>query len=37
VGDDGSTRSQEPPKLKRFMGKPTEYSPKARIMNALGW
>lgn len=30
-------RALEPPKLKRFLGKPTEFSPKARIMNALGW
>lgn len=27
----------ETPKLKRFMGKPTDYSPKARMMNLLGW
>lgn len=30
-------RAQEAPKLKRFIGKPTEYSPKARMMNLLGW
>lgn len=30
-------RTQEAPKLKRFIGKPTEYSPKARAMNLLGW
>ncbi|DBA03600.1 TPA: hypothetical protein N0F65_006779 [Lagenidium giganteum] len=29
--------AQEPPKLKRFLGKPTEYSPKARLMNLFGW
>ncbi|TYZ69011.1 hypothetical protein PybrP1_011251 [[Pythium] brassicae (nom. inval.)] len=29
--------SQAPPKLKRFIGKPTEYSPKARMMNLFGW
>ncbi|KAI9915497.1 hypothetical protein PsorP6_008509 [Peronosclerospora sorghi] len=29
--------ANEPVRLKRFMGKPTEYSPKARIMNMLGW
>ncbi|KAE9048040.1 hypothetical protein PR003_g806 [Phytophthora rubi] len=27
----------QPVKLKKFMGKPTEFSPKARIMHALGW
>ena len=25
------------PKLLRFVGKPTEYSPKARLLNALGY
>ncbi|KAG6952687.1 hypothetical protein JG688_00013171 [Phytophthora aleatoria] len=29
--------SKEPVKLKKFMGKPTEYSPKAKMMNLLGW
>ncbi|POM70632.1 Cytochrome c1 heme lyase [Phytophthora palmivora] len=29
--------AKEPVKLKKFMGKPTEYSPKAKIMNTLGW
>uniref|UniRef100_A0AAV1UCP5 Holocytochrome c-type synthase n=1 Tax=Peronospora matthiolae TaxID=2874970 RepID=A0AAV1UCP5_9STRA len=29
--------SKESVKLKKFMGKPTEHSPKARMMNALGW
>ena len=30
-------RAPERVKLKTFMGKPTEFSPKARIMNLLGW
>lgn len=29
--------AKDPVKLKKFMGKPTEYSPKAKIMNLLGW
>jgi hypothetical protein len=29
--------AKEPVKLKKFMGKPTEYSPKAKLMNTLGW
>ncbi|KAG7396088.1 putative ATP-dependent RNA helicase ddx49 [Phytophthora boehmeriae] len=29
--------AKEPVKLKKFMGKPTEFSPKAKIMNTLGW
>ncbi|GMF64978.1 unnamed protein product [Phytophthora lilii] len=29
--------TKEPVKLKKFMGKPTEYSPKAKIMNTIGW
>ncbi|CAH0475350.1 unnamed protein product [Peronospora belbahrii] len=29
--------AKEPVKLKKFMGKPTEYSPKAKIMNIMGW
>ncbi|KAF1323441.1 Cytochrome c1 heme lyase, partial [Globisporangium splendens] len=29
--------SKDAPRLKRFIGKPTEYSPKARAMHLLGW
>ncbi|KAJ0401553.1 hypothetical protein ATCC90586_002861 [Pythium insidiosum] len=29
--------SAKVPTLKRFIGKPRDYSPKARIMNVLGW
>ncbi|CEG42213.1 cytochrome c1 heme lyase [Plasmopara halstedii] len=29
--------AKEPVKLKKFLGKPTEYSPKAKLMNLLGW
>ncbi|TDH67458.1 hypothetical protein CCR75_005964 [Bremia lactucae] len=29
--------AKEPVKLKKFLGKPTEYSPKAKMMNLLGW
>ncbi|GMF24756.1 unnamed protein product [Phytophthora fragariaefolia] len=27
----------QPVKLKQFLGKPTEFSPKARLLHALGW
>ncbi|KAG6611195.1 Cytochrome c1 heme lyase [Phytophthora cinnamomi] len=29
--------ASQPVKLKKFLGKPTEFSPKARIMHTLGW
>nr|CCA27666.1 unnamed protein product [Albugo laibachii Nc14]CCA27821.1 cytochrome c1 heme lyase putative [Albugo laibachii Nc14] len=29
--------SRSSPKLKNFLGKPTEYSPKAKILNLVGW
>ncbi|KAG7391932.1 putative ATP-dependent RNA helicase ddx49 [Phytophthora pseudosyringae] len=29
--------AKQPVKLKQFLGKPTEYSPKAKMMNWLGW
>ncbi|TMW56791.1 hypothetical protein Poli38472_006801 [Pythium oligandrum] len=29
--------ASEEPKLKRFIGRPTDFSPKARLMNMLGW
>jgi hypothetical protein len=33
---DGAEATQ-PPKLKRFIGRPSDFSPKARLLNAIGW